>query len=67
MAEVDLRWHRYFAQNRNELTYEMVAALICREYGWDWETFNAQPNWFLKVIIIMLQNEAEAMNNKSKQ
>lgn len=62
-----MRWHEYFALGRAELTREMLAAIICREYGWDWHTFESQPNWFLNVIVSMLQNEAEESKRRNKQ
>jgi hypothetical protein len=51
---------------RAELTPEMVAALVCREYGWRYEDYEAQPSWFITTIIEMLQQEAEESNRKNK-
>lgn len=42
----------------------MVAALVCREYGWTYEDYEAQPSWFIEAILFMLQQEAEASNRK---
>ena len=63
---MELRWHEYFALGRAELLPEMVAAIVCREYGWTWEEYQCQPAGFLKTITSMLQNEAEESNRKAK-
>jgi hypothetical protein len=63
---VQLAWHEFFALGRAELRREMVAAIICREMKWDWETFQSQPNWFIDVILAMLQEEAAEANRRNK-
>ena len=64
---MDSRWHRFFALGRAELYPEQVAALICREYGWDWHTYQDQPKWFIDVILSMLREEADEANRRAKQ
>lgn len=49
---------------RAELSKDMVAALVCREYAWTFEEFQAQPSWFIDIILSMLQTEAEQSNRK---
>lgn len=34
---------------------------------WDWQTYRAQPQWFVTMLLSMLQNEAEETNRKAKQ
>lgn len=45
----------------------MTAALICREYGWDWETYQSQPAWFISVILSMLREEGEETNRRNRK
>jgi uncharacterized protein YbaP (TraB family) len=45
----------------------MVAALVCREFGWDWHTYQNQPNWFIQVVLAMLREEAEESNRRAKK
>jgi hypothetical protein len=44
----------------------MKAALICREMKWDWHTYRQQPQWFVSMILSMLQNEAEENERRKK-
>jgi hypothetical protein len=44
----------------------MKAAILCREMKWTWEEYRAQPQWFIVMLLSMLQNEAEEMNRKAK-
>jgi hypothetical protein len=37
----------------------MKMALLCREMKWDSETYRRQPQWFITMLLSMLQNEAE--------
>jgi hypothetical protein len=45
----------------------MSAALICREFGWSWETYQEQPSWFIDIIVSMLREEADESNRKGKK
>jgi hypothetical protein len=45
----------------------MVAALVCREFGWDWNTYQSQPKWFIDIILAMLREEAEESNRRNKK
>lgn len=42
---------------------------ICRQFGWDYHTYLAQPIWFIKLILEMMKIEtkkAEADMRKAK-
>jgi hypothetical protein len=39
---------------------------VCREYSWDWNTYQEQPKWFIDVILSMLRNEAEEAQRRNK-
>ena len=45
---------------------EMVAAIVCREFGWTWQEYESQPNWFIIVIKSYLRHEAEDIRRKNK-
>jgi len=45
----------------------MLAALICREYGWTHDEFWSQPQTFIETIMEMLNAEAEAQNKKQEK
>lgn len=42
----------------------MKAALLCREMKWDWHTYRDQPQWFVEMLLSMMQNEAEQSRAK---
>jgi cytochrome bd-type quinol oxidase subunit 1 len=42
----------------------MLAAIICREFGWTWQEYEKQPSWFIDIILKMMQAENEAMKRK---
>ena len=33
---------------------------------WDWHTYDAQPSYFVDIIVKMLRNEAEESQRRSK-
>lgn len=45
----------------------MKAVLISREMGWSWQEYREQPQWFIAMLLSMLQNEAEELKRKAKQ
>ena len=45
----------------------MKAALICREMGWTYQDYRDAPQWFVVMILSMLQNEAEEMRDRTKK
>lgn len=38
---------------------EYIRYIICKEFGWDYETYEKQPLFFIEEIIIFLTQEAE--------
>lgn len=44
----------------------MVGALICREFGWTYHEYLAQPASFIDAASSLLNREAEARNKHSK-
>jgi hypothetical protein len=44
----------------------MKAAVLCREMKWTWQEYREQPQWFVTMILSMLQNEAEEIKSKQK-
>ena len=44
----------------------MVAALICREYGWTYQEYMEQPQTFLLTIISLLDEEARELKRRNK-
>jgi hypothetical protein len=63
---VQLKWRQYFSFGRAELYPDMVAAPVCRAFGWDWHTYQNQPAWFITVILAMLEQEAEESKRRNK-
>jgi hypothetical protein len=45
----------------------MIAALVCREFGWDWQTYQEQSKWFIDIVLSMLREETEEGNRKNKK
>lgn len=33
--------------------------LICKEFGWDYYMYNAQPAWFIDEILLIMYQEAQ--------
>jgi hypothetical protein len=44
----------------------MKAAILCREMKWSWEVYCSQPQWFITMLLSMLQNEAEQAERRNK-
>jgi len=44
----------------------MKATVICREMSWTWQEYRDQPQWFITMLLSMLQNEAEEAKRRSK-
>jgi len=44
----------------------MKAAILAREMGWTWQEYCDQPQWFVTMLLSMLQNEAEETKHESK-
>jgi hypothetical protein len=44
----------------------MRVALLMRELKWTWLEYCEQPQWLITMLHSLLQNEAEAMNRKTK-
>ena len=45
---------------------EMIAAIVCREFGWTWQEYESAPNWFITVVKSYLRHEAEESQRKNK-
>lgn len=45
----------------------MLAAVICREFGWTWEEFWDQPQPFIETIVDMMEAEAKEAKRASKK
>ncbi len=45
----------------------MKAALICRKFGWTWQEYESQPDWFVDEIVMMFSAEAEENERRNKQ
>jgi hypothetical protein len=59
-------WQRYFAMGKATLPDEMIAAIVCREFGWTWQEYESAPNWFITVVKSYLRHEAEESQRKNK-
>jgi hypothetical protein len=44
----------------------VLAAIICKQYGWDWETYNRQPIAFLESVLALQKAEAEEAKRNVK-
>ena len=64
---MELLWRRYFARGKGELPPEMLAAVICREYGWTYYEFMEQPWTFIQAVRTYLTAEAEVMRQANKK
>jgi len=42
----------------------MIVVTICEAYGWDWQTYENQPLWFIDLI--KKKMEIDAKKSKSK-
>ena len=40
--------------------------LLCREMKWKFQEYREQPQWFIVMLLSMLQNEAEETNRRNK-
>jgi len=38
---------------------------ICREMGWDYWTYLAQPKFFIKIIVNALNNESKKLKKNN--
>lgn len=45
----------------------MLAAIICREYGWTYQEYMDEPASFLLIIRSMLEEEALAAKEKHER
>ena len=46
-----------------DLTEEMIAAIVCKEYGWTYEQYQETPAEFIEIILLMFKAESDK-NNK---
>jgi hypothetical protein len=44
----------------------MKAALLIDREKWTWQEYENQPQWLISMLLLMVQNEAEELNRKSK-
>jgi len=40
--------------------------VVCKEMGWDWHTYMAQPPFFIEEISIIMNQEAQKTNKETK-
>lgn len=45
----------------------MIAAMVCREMGWTWQEYEAQPAVFIEIIIEMIRAENKEIERRSKK
>lgn len=58
-----------FPGQEHDVPKEYTRFIICREMGWDWETYNSQPYFFINEIIAFMSAEKEyndIKNTKTK-
>lgn len=49
------------------LDEELIIAEICKYMGWDYHTYMAQPEWFIEIIRLKKNIEAEHSNRESRK
>jgi hypothetical protein len=55
------------AGNKTEADEMVSIALTCKYMGWDWHTYQHQPFYFIQVINMLRQLEAEEAERSSKE
>lgn len=40
--------------------------MCCEMFGWDYQTYVSQPNWFIDLLLRKQQADAELRDKKSK-
>jgi len=38
--------------------------MVCHEMGWTWQEYEAQPSWFVDIVVGMLHAEGEYLKSK---
>lgn len=55
-------WNRYYRTGGIEWPIQLIAVL-CREMGWDYETYLSQPQEFILILFELLRAESEHRKN----
>lgn len=50
-----------------DLTETMLAVLICEKFHWTWQEYDAQPTWFIDLIVSKMRAEAEESHKAAKR
>jgi hypothetical protein len=45
----------------------MAATIICKEMGWTWQEYEAQPITFIDTIVEMLKAETREVEKRNKK
>jgi len=43
----------------------MEAVMLCDAFGWTYQQFCEQPNWFIELLLRKKKADKDAVNNKS--
>jgi hypothetical protein len=43
---------------------ELLAVLLCQEFGWDYETYLNQPVWFIRLIFAKMSIDSEILKKQ---
>jgi len=43
---------------------DFVAVLLCEKFGWDYETYENQPVWFIRLILAKMSIDNEFLKQQ---
>jgi len=49
------------------MSEEIFTVIICQEMGWDFWQYESQPEWFLDLLKIKLNLDAEKQNRDARR
>lgn len=45
----------------------MLAVVVCERMAWDYQTYLAQPNWFIELVVRKLEIDAKERQRASQK
>jgi hypothetical protein len=63
--ELSAAWRRYIRDGIIEYPEQNIVAL-CREMKWGWEKYLSEPEWFTKMLLWLMIEEAKEAKRRSQ-
>ena len=64
---IENQYWQLLNRGKGTITTEMMAVQVCKYMNWDYYQYENQPAWFIELVTMKMNLEAEYHNKEQKQ